>query len=153
MVKLTDSVLTSYLITMSNSNINTQWQVSYWTKMSYQPNIENSSQSEDLRTKKPNWNTSIVSNCKNERNVAHDRISFAAENEEFLNPLTKHWRESLRTHKQKYTRYSSAPKESNKQWLEKEYRKESQKLEVLESFKSASQGILSKSSFLGNTSK
>ena len=132
---------------MSDSNMNTQWQISYWTKMSYQRNIGSSSQSEELRIKNTSWNTTIISNYKNESNIANDRMSFAEENQEFLNPLTKHWRDSLRTYKQNFRRYSSVPKESNKEWLEQEYRKESQKLEVLANFKSASQGISSKSSF------
>ena len=136
---------------MSNSSSNTLWQVSYWTKMAYQRNVGCSSQSEEFSTKNPNYNTTIVGNHNNESNISNDRISFAEENKEFLNPLTKHWRESLRTYKQTVRRYSSAPKQTNKQWLEEEYRKEgkkdAQKIDVLDTFKISSRGFLSKSNF------
>ena len=59
-------------------------------------------------------------------------LSFREDHKEFLNPLTKSWRESLRTWKQSSHKYTSSPRENNTDWLKKEKRKDSKKTDVLQ---------------------
>ena len=76
------------------------WQVACWTKMSHNQNYGGSLQNGHLRRKASNCSTVMTENYGKENSFANDRISFAKENEEFLNPLTRYFRESLRSRKQ-----------------------------------------------------
>ena len=109
---------------------NTKWQVAYWTRMSYQRNPHLSPQYQPLNGEGISSNIDAVKNYDNQNGNSNHRMSFAEDHQEFLNPLTKDWRESLRTWKQSYNRHY--PRESNKQWMAREKRNESKKVEIVE---------------------
>ena len=112
---------------------NTKWQNEYWKKISRQRSIENSVQ--PLNEKNREGYDSASFGNKAGITTAY-RMSFIEEHQEYLNPFTRNWRESLRAWSSKYNEYSNSPrnlnKQSNKQWLENERRKTSQKMEVLQ---------------------
>ena len=76
------------------------WHLAYWTKMSQNRNYGGSLQNGHLRRKDTPCSTVVTENNEKKNRFAIDRISFAKENEEFLNPLTKYFRESLRSRKE-----------------------------------------------------
>ena len=112
---------------------NTKWQNEYWKKISRQRSIENSVQHLNEKNGEGNDFASFENNTGN---TSTYRMSFIEEHQEYLNPFTRNWRESLRAWSSKYNDYSNSPrnvnKQSNKQWLENERRKTSQKMEVLQ---------------------
>ena len=112
---------------------NTKWQNEYWKKISRQRSIENSVQPWKGKNKEGNDTVTFGNNAGN---TSVYRMSFIEEHQEYLNPFTRNWRESLRAWSSKYNEYSNSPrnvnKQSNKQWLENERRKTSQKMEVLQ---------------------
>ena len=121
---------------MSSLDNSVEWQVGYWTKMSYQRNFDDSSKYVRLNTKSEEisgTSTKMFSNEEQSQNVSGKvLLSFREDHKEFLNPLTKSWRESLRTWKQSSHKYTSSPRENNMDWLQKEKRKDSKKAEVLQ---------------------
>ena len=116
--------------TLDNS---TKWQNEYWKKISRQRSIENSFQPLNGKNKEGYDSASFGNNAGITTTY---RMSFTEEHQEYLNPFTRNWRESLRAWSSKYNEYSNSPrnvnKQSNKQWLENERRKTSQKMEVLQ---------------------
>ena len=116
--------------TLDNS---TKWQNEYWKKISRQRSIENSFQPLNGKNKEGYDSASFGNNAGITTTY---RMSFTEEHQEHLNPFTRNWRESLRAWSSKYNEYSNSPrnvnKQSNKQWLENERRKTSQKMEVLQ---------------------
>ena len=112
---------------------NTKWQNEYWKKISRQRSVENAVQ--PLYEKNREGNDSALFGNNAGITTAY-RMSFIEEHQEYLNPFTRNWRESLRAWSSKYNEYSNSPrnvnKQSNKQWLENERRKTSQKMEVLQ---------------------
>ena len=121
---------------MSALDNSVEWQVGYWTKMSYQRNFDDSSKYVRVNTKSEEisgTSTKMLSNEDQSQNVSEKvLLSFREDHKEFLNPLTKSWRESLRTWKQSSHKYTSSPRENNTDWLKKEKRKDSKKAEVLQ---------------------
>ena len=121
---------------MSSLDNSVEWQVGYWIKMSHQRNFDDSSKyvrgyikQEDIS----GTSNKISSNEDPSQNASGKvLLSFGEDNKEFLNPLTKSWRESLRTWKQNSHKYTSSPRENNTDWLKKEKRKDSKKAEVLQ---------------------
>ena len=121
---------------MSSLDNSVEWQVGYWTKMSYQRNFDDSSKYVRVNTKSEEisgTSTKMFSNEEQSQNVSGKvLLSFREDHKEFLNPLTKSWRESLRTWKQSSHKYTSSPRENNTDWLKKEKRKDSKKADVLQ---------------------
>ena len=119
--------------TMDN---NTEWQNSYWKRLSHQRSIEQSSKPISSINQGSKFCTTLSDTKGNKNDLVYNRMSFMEEHQEYLNPFTKNWRESLRAWSSKYNEYSSSPrntnKQSNKQWLETEQRKTSQKMEILQ---------------------
>ena len=75
------------------------WQVAYWTKMSHNRNNVGALQYDHLRRKETTYNTAMEEINEKKSSFSKDRISFTKENKEFLNPLTKYFRASLRSGK------------------------------------------------------
>ena len=121
---------------MSSLDNSVEWQVGYWIKMSHQRNFDDSSKYVRVNTKSEEisgTSTKMFSNEEQSQNVSGKvLLSFREDHKEFLNPLTKSWRESLRTWKQSSHKYTSSPRENNTDWLKKEKRKDSKKAEVLQ---------------------
>ena len=121
---------------MSSLDNSVEWQVGYWIKMSHQRNFDDSSKYVRVNTKSEEisgTSTKMFSNEEQSKNVSGKvLLSFREDHKEFLNPLTKSWRESLRTWKQSSHKYTSSPRENNTDWLKKEKRKDSKKAEVLQ---------------------
>ena len=121
---------------MSSLDNSVEWQVGYWIKMSHQRNFDDSSKYVRVNTKSEEisgTSTKMFSNEEQSQNVSGKvLLSFREDHKEFLNPLTKSWRESLRTWKQSSHKYTSSPRENNAEWLKKEKRKDSKKAEVLQ---------------------
>ena len=121
---------------MSALDNSVEWQVGYWTKMSYQRNFDDSSKYVRVNTKSEEISgTSNKISCNEDQSqnaCGKLQLSFREDHKEFLNPLTKSWRESLRTWKQSSHKYTSSPRENNTDWLKKEKRKDSKKAEVLQ---------------------
>ena len=121
---------------MSSLDNSVEWQVGYWTKMSYQRKFDDSSKYVRLNTKSEEisgTSKNMLSNEDQSQNPSGKvQLSFREDHKEFLNPLTKSWRESLRTWKQSSHKYTSSPRENNTDWLKKEKRKDSKKAEVLQ---------------------
>ena len=121
---------------MSALDNSVEWQVGYWTKMSYQRNFDDSSKYVRVNTKSEEisgTSTKMLNNEDQSQNACGKlQLSFREDHKEFLNPLTKSWRESLRTWKQSSHKYTSSPRENNTDWLKKEKRKDSKKAEVLQ---------------------
>ena len=121
---------------MSSLDNSVEWQVGYWIKMSHQRNFDDSSKYVRVNTKSEEisgTSTKMLSNEDQSQNVSEKvLLSFREDHKEFLNPLTKSWRESLRTWKQSSHKYTSSPRENNTDWLKKEKRKDSKKAEVLQ---------------------
>ena len=115
---------------------NARWQNEYWKRLSYQRSTEhpfNATYETNVGVKL----NSTFSNKNDTRNdVSHYKLSFVEENQEYLNPRTKNWRESLRAWSIKHSEYGNSPRNpsklSNKQWLEQERRKTSQKMDVVQ---------------------
>ena len=121
---------------MSSLDNSVEWQVGYWIKMSHQRNFDDSSKYVRVNTKSEKisgTSTKMLSNEDQSQNVSGKvLLSFREDHKEFLNPLTKSWRESLRTWKQSSHKYTSSPRENNTDWLKKEKRKDSKKADVLQ---------------------
>ena len=121
---------------MSSLDNSVEWQVGYWIKMSHQRNFDDSSKYVRVNTKSEEisgTSTKMFSNEEQSKNVSGKvLLSFREDHKEFLNPLTKSWRESLRTWKQSSHKYTSSPRENNTDWLKKEKRKDSKKADVLQ---------------------
>lgn len=121
---------------MSSLDNSVEWQVGYWIKMSHQRNFDDSSKYVRVNTKSEEisgTSTKMLSNEDQSQNVSGKvLLSFREDHKEFLNPLTKSWRESLRTWKQSSHKYTSSPRENNTDWLKKEKRKDSKKADVLQ---------------------
>ena len=121
---------------MSSLDNSVEWQVCYWIKMSHQRNVDDSSKYVRVNTKSEEisgTSTKMFSNDEQSQNVSGKvLLSFREDHKEFLNPLTKSWRESLRTWKQSSHKYTSSPRENNTDWLKKEKRKDSKKADVLQ---------------------
>lgn len=121
---------------MSSLDNSVEWQVGYWIKMSHQRNFDDSSKYVRVNTKSEEisgTSTKMFSNEEQSQNVSGKALlSFREDHKEFLNPLTKSWRESLRTWKQSSHKYASSPRENNTDWLKKEKRKDSKKADVLQ---------------------
>ena len=121
---------------MSSLDNSVEWQVGYWIKMSHQRNFDDSSKYVRVNTKSEEisgTSTKMLSNEDQSQNPSGKvQLSFREDHKEFLNPLTKSWRESLRTWKQGSHKYTSSPRENNTDWLKKEKRKDSKKAEVLQ---------------------
>ena len=121
---------------MSSLDNSVEWQVGYWIKMSHQRNFDDSSKYVRVNTKSEEisgTSTKMFSNEEQSQNVSGKvLLSFREDHKEFLNPLTKSWRESLRTWKQSSHKYTSSPRENNTDWLKKEKRKDSKKADVLQ---------------------
>ena len=121
---------------MSSLDNSDEWQVAYWTKISYQRNFDDSSKYVRLNTRAEEISGTSKNMLGNEDQSQNPSgkvlLSFREDHKEFLNPLTKSWRESLRTWKQNSHKYTSSPRENNTDWLKKEKRKDSKKAEVLQ---------------------
>ena len=121
---------------MSSLDNSVEWQVGYWTKMSHQRNFDDSSKYVRVNTKSEEisgTSNKMLSNEHQSKNASGKvLLSFREDHKEFLNPLTKSWRESLRTWKQSSHKYTSSPRENNTDWLKKEKRKDSKKADVLQ---------------------
>ena len=121
---------------MSSLDNSVEWQVGYWIKMSHQRNFDDASKYVRVNTKSEKisgTSTKMSSNEDQSQNVSGKvLLSFREDHKEFLNPLTKSWRESLRTWKQSSHKYTSSPRENNTDWLKKEKRKDSKKADVLQ---------------------
>ena len=121
---------------MSSLDNSVEWQVGHWIKMSHQRNFDDSSKYVRANTKSEEisgTSTKMFSNEEQSQNVSGKvLLSFREDHKEFLNPLTKSWRESLRTWKQSSHKYTSSPRENNTDWLKKEKRKDSKKADVLQ---------------------
>ena len=121
---------------MSSLDNSVEWQVGYWIKMSHQRNFDDSSKYVRVNTKSEEisgTSTKMLSNVDQSQNASGKlQLSFREDHKEFLNPLTKSWRESLRTWKQSSHKYTSSPRENNTDWLKKEKRKDSKKADVLQ---------------------
>ena len=121
---------------MSSLDNSVEWQVGYWIKMSHQRNFDDSSKYVRLNTNSEEisgTSKKMLSNEDQSQNPSGKvQLSFREDHKEFLNPLTKSWRESLRTWKQSSHKYTSSPRENNTDWLKKEKRKDSKKAEVLQ---------------------
>ena len=109
---------------------NAKWQVAYWTRMSHQRSLYHSTTYQSPDVEENSCNITAVNNYDAQNGNSSNRMSFAEDHQEFLNPLTRQWRESLRTWKQSYNRHY--PRESNKQWLAREKKSESKKIEIVE---------------------
>ena len=95
---------------MSSLDNNAIWQVAYWTKMSYKRNYGASLQYDHLRRNDTTCSTNKTENNEKKKSFDNDRMSFTKENKEFLNPLTKHFRESLRTKSYSTKSYNKSQK-------------------------------------------
>ena len=115
---------------------NAKWQNEYWKRLSHQRSIEHPFKA-SCETNDGVKHDLTFSNKNNTRtDLSHYRLSFVEENQEYLNPRTKNWRESLRAWSIKHSEYGNSPRNpsklSNKQWLEQERRKTSQKMDVVQ---------------------
>ena len=112
---------------------NTKWQNAYWKKISRHRSTENSFQPPNQVSNETNDTVTIGQSLTSKNQY---RMTFTEEHQEYLNPFTRNWRESLRAWSSNNIGYSNSPrnvnKQSNKQWLENERRKTSQKMEVLQ---------------------
>ena len=121
---------------MSSLDNSVEWQVGYWIKMSHQRNFDASSKYVRVNTKSEEisgTSTKMLSNEDQSQNASGKvLLSFREDHKEFLNPLTKSWRESLRTWKQSSHKYTSSPRENNTDWLKKQKRKDLKKADVLQ---------------------
>ena len=121
---------------MSSLDNSVEWQVGYWIKMSHQRNFDDSSKHVrgNIKQEEISATSNKMSSNEDPSQNASGKVllSFGEDNKEFLNPLTKSWRESLRTWKQNSHKYTSSPRENNTDWLKKEKRKDSKKADVLQ---------------------
>ena len=106
--------------------------MAYWRKISRQKTINKPP--EYIRSK-DGYLYCIDSSVEKNKDGKHpfdNNLSLSKDHQEFLNPLTKEWRESLRKSKYKFSTYSSSPRDSNKHQQQNEKRKISTKKEVLQ---------------------
>ena len=115
---------------------NAKWQNEYWKRLSHQRSIEHPFNASCETNGGAKYDSTFSDKNESRNNLSHYRLSFVEENQEYLNPRTKNWRESLRAWSIKHSEYGNSPRNpnkiSNKQWLEQERRKTSQKMDVVQ---------------------